>query len=125
MVAVVTLAVGAEVSLLDDSSFSPQEMMVRLKRNMRIMYKFLLIFFLNQQWEEKRLKCHKFIYRNQKLLVDNPELLNLHKRLSNQSHIFANRTLMSTKCQDLYTIVVEVIFTRLGKDCGGCLTVNN
>ena len=51
MVAVVTLAVGVEVStvvvlsvvvpeeleLLDDSSFSAQEMTVRLKRDIRIM----------------------------------------------------------------------------------------
>ena len=58
MVAVVTLAVGAEVStvvvlsvvvpeeleLLDDSSFSPQEIMVRLKQEIRIMNKTFFIF---------------------------------------------------------------------------------
>ena len=36
------------VELLDDSSFLAQEMTVRLKRDMRIMYKTLLIFFLHQ-----------------------------------------------------------------------------
>ena len=36
------------VELLDDSSFSAQEMTVRLKRDMRIMYKILFIFFLHQ-----------------------------------------------------------------------------
>ena len=49
MVAVVTLAVGAEVStveleLLDDSSFSPQEMMVRLKHEIRKMFINFFIF---------------------------------------------------------------------------------
>ena len=37
-----------EELLLDESSFFAQEMMVRLKREMRIMYKILLIFFLHQ-----------------------------------------------------------------------------
>ena len=37
------------VELLDDSSLSSlQEIMVRLKRNMRIMYKTLFIFLLHQ-----------------------------------------------------------------------------
>ena len=35
------------VELLDDSSFSAQEKTVRLKRDMRIMYKTLFIFFLH------------------------------------------------------------------------------
>ena len=62
MVAVVTLAVGAEVStvvvlsvvvpeeleLLVGSSFLAQEITVRLKRDMRTMNKILLIFFLHQ-----------------------------------------------------------------------------
>ena len=34
--------------LLDESSFFAQEMTVRLKREMRIMYKILLIFFIHQ-----------------------------------------------------------------------------
>ena len=65
MVAVVALAVGAEVSavvvlsvvvpvvvlsvvveLLEDSSFSPQEMMMRLKRDIRITCKIFFIFLL-------------------------------------------------------------------------------
>ena len=60
MVAVVTLAVGAELStvvvlsvvvpeeleLLDDSSFSAQEMMVKLKRDIRITCKIYFIFLL-------------------------------------------------------------------------------
>jgi hypothetical protein len=58
LVAVMTLAVGAEVStvvvlsvvvpVLDVSSSSAQEMTVRLKRDMRIICKILLIFFLHQ-----------------------------------------------------------------------------
>ena len=60
MVAVVTLAVGAEVStvvvlsvvvpeeleLLDDSSFSPQEIMVRLKQKISNMSKIFFIITL-------------------------------------------------------------------------------
>ena len=34
-----------ELELLNESSFFTQEMMVRLKRDMRIMYKTLFIFF--------------------------------------------------------------------------------
>jgi hypothetical protein len=37
-----------EELLLDESSFFAQEMMVRLKRNIKIMYKTLFIFFLHQ-----------------------------------------------------------------------------
>jgi ABC-type uncharacterized transport system permease subunit len=64
MVAVVALAVGAEVStvvvlpvvvpvvvlseLLEDSSFSPQEMMMRLKRDIRITCKIFFSFLLYQ-----------------------------------------------------------------------------
>ena len=40
--------VSEELELLVDSSFLPQEMTVRLKRSMRIMYKTLLILFLYQ-----------------------------------------------------------------------------
>ena len=63
MVEVVTLAVGAVVSvvelsvvvvvvsevleLLECSSFSPQEMMVRLKHEIRRMYKFFFKFACN------------------------------------------------------------------------------
>ena len=36
---------SSELELLDESSFFAQEMMVRLKRDMRIMYKTLFIFF--------------------------------------------------------------------------------
>ena len=36
---------SVELELLDESSFFEQEMMVRLKRDMRIMYKTLFIFF--------------------------------------------------------------------------------
>ena len=45
---VVVVVVPEELELLVLSSFSPQEMIVRLKRDMRIMYKILLIFFLQQ-----------------------------------------------------------------------------
>ena len=37
-----------EELLLEESSFFAQEMTVRLKRDMRIMYKILLIFFIQQ-----------------------------------------------------------------------------
>ena len=43
----VVVVVVVVVSVVD-SSFSPQEMIVRLKRDMRIMYKTLFIFFLHQ-----------------------------------------------------------------------------
>ena len=36
---------SSELELLNESSFFTQEMMVRLKRDMRIMYKTLFIFF--------------------------------------------------------------------------------
>ena len=42
---VVVVVVVVVVSV--DSSFSPQEMMVRLKRDIKIMYKTLFIFFLH------------------------------------------------------------------------------
>ena len=38
---------SSELELLTESSFFIQEMMVRLKRDMRIMYKTLFIFFPN------------------------------------------------------------------------------
>ena len=44
----VVVVVPEELELLVLSSFSPQEMIVRLKRDMRIMYKTLFIFFLHQ-----------------------------------------------------------------------------
>ncbi len=37
---------SSELELLDESSFFAQEMMVRLKKDMRIMYKTLFIFSL-------------------------------------------------------------------------------
>ena len=45
---VVSVVVPEELELLVLSSFSAQEMIVRLKRDMRIMYKTLFIFFLHQ-----------------------------------------------------------------------------
>ena len=45
---VVVVVVPEELELLVLSSFSAQEMIVRLKRDMRIMYKTLFIFFLHQ-----------------------------------------------------------------------------
>ena len=45
---VVVVVVPEELELLDESSFFAQEMIVRLKRDMRIMYKTLFIFFLHQ-----------------------------------------------------------------------------
>jgi len=41
---VVVVVAPEELELLDESSFFAQEMMVRLKRDMRIMYKTLFIF---------------------------------------------------------------------------------
>ena len=46
--AVVSVVLSVVVVVLVDSSFSPQEMTLKLIRDMRIMYKTLLIFFLNQ-----------------------------------------------------------------------------
>ena len=51
---------------------------------------------------------------NQKLLVDNPDFLNLYKRLSIQPLIFANTTLMFTISQHLDTLCVEGKFKRIG-----------
>ena len=48
VLSVVVVVVPEEFELLDDSSFSPQEKTVRLKRDMRIICKILLIFFLHQ-----------------------------------------------------------------------------
>ena len=45
---VVVVVVPEELELLVLSSFSPQEMIVRLKMDMRIMYKTLFIFLLHQ-----------------------------------------------------------------------------
>ena len=44
MVVVVVVVVPEELELLDESSFFAQEMMMRLKRDMRIMDKTLFIF---------------------------------------------------------------------------------
>ena len=48
VVVVVVVEVPEELELLDESSFFAQEMMMRLKRDMRIMDKTLFIFFLHQ-----------------------------------------------------------------------------
>ena len=45
---VVVVVVPEEHELLDESSFFAQEMTVKLKRDMRIMYKILFIFSLHQ-----------------------------------------------------------------------------
>ena len=45
----VSLNESPELELLNESSFFAQEMMVRLKRDMRIMYKTLFIFSLFPQ----------------------------------------------------------------------------
>ena len=48
--------------LLDESSFFAQEMTVRLKRNIKIMYKTLFIFFLHQLMRGMKLeKSHNHI----------------------------------------------------------------
>ena len=46
--AIIGAVVSGELELLVDYSFSLHEMIVRLKRDMRIMYKILFIFFLHQ-----------------------------------------------------------------------------
>ena len=80
--------------------------------------------FSSENVEEAALKSHIFIFWNQKLRVDNSELLNLHKRLSIQSLIFEKYRPMSTVCQHLYTLGAVVCFTRIGdftwrvSDCG-------
>ena len=46
MVAVVTLAVGAKIDVVVDSScIKPHEMMVRLKHEIRIIFKFFFILY--------------------------------------------------------------------------------
>ena len=52
---------------------------------------------------------------DQRLWVDNPELLNLHKRLLVQSLIFANVTPMSTICQVYYLIVGGMFYKKVGR----------
>ena len=69
--------------------------------------------FSSENVEEAALKSHIFIFWNQKLRVDNSELLNLHKRLSIQSLIFEKYRTMSTVCQHLYTLGAVVCFTRI------------
>jgi len=46
--------------------------------------------------------------------------MNLHKRLSIQPLVIAYSRPMFSICQDLYTIDVEVCFTRNREGCGGC-----
>ena len=48
VLSVVVVVVPEELELLVLSSFSPQEMIVRLKQEIRIMCKILFIFFLQQ-----------------------------------------------------------------------------
>ena len=67
--------------------------------------------FSSENVEEAALKSHIFIFWNQKLRVDNSELLNLHKRLSIQPLILGDSTPMSTRCQHFKTIDVQVCFT--------------
>ena len=52
------------------------------------------------------MKSHIFIFWNQRLLVENPELLNLHKRLMIQSLIFAHSITISTYA-NTYILLVE------------------
>ena len=59
------------------------------------------------------MKNHIFIFWNQKLLVDNSELLNLHKRLSIQYLIIADSRPIFTLYQHLHTLGAEVCFTRM------------
>ena len=66
--------------------------------------------FSSENVEEAALKSHIFIFWNQKLRVDNSELLNLHKRLSIQSLKFEKYRPMSTVCQHLYTLGAVVCF---------------
>jgi hypothetical protein len=48
VVSVVVVVVPEELELLLDSSFLEHEIMVRLKTDIRIVYKILFIFFLHQ-----------------------------------------------------------------------------
>ena len=69
--------------------------------------------FSSENVEEAALKSHIFIFLNQKLRVDNSELLNLHKRLSIQSQMFEKYRPMSTVCQHLCTLGVEELNAQL------------
>ena len=59
-------------------------------------------------------KSHIHILESE-TLSDNPELLNLHKRLSIQPLIFANITPMSTIFQVYYLIVGGVFYKVVGR----------
>ena len=56
---------------------------------------------------EISLKRQIFIFWNQKLWVDNPELLNLHKRLSVQYLVIVNFRPISTICKHFYSLCGE------------------
>ena len=51
-----------------------------------------------------KLENHIFIFCNQKLWVENPELLNLHKRLSVKPLIIQSYRPIFTICQHFYTL---------------------
>ena len=61
------VVVPEELELLENSSFSPQEITVRLKRNMRIMCKNFFHLFPSSVIKGNKLENHIFIFWNQKL----------------------------------------------------------
>ena len=64
--------------------------------------------------EDEVLKSHIFIFWNQKLRVENLELLNLHKRLTNQSLIFGNIILISPFVNTLKLLVQRFDLQGMG-----------
>ena len=75
------------------------------------------LFHLVLQSQEfiANLKSHIFIFWNQKLWVENTNLLNLHKRLSIQSLVIANFRPMFTICQHYCFIVWGVFYKNRGR----------
>ena len=86
---------------------------MRLKRDIRIICK--IFFILSSKFQQfiANLKSHIFIFCNQRLSVDDPELLKLNTRLSVQSLIIADSSPILAICQDYYAFGVEVKFTRM------------
>ena len=65
------------------------------------------------------MKNHIFIFWNQRLRVDNPELLNLHKRLTIQPLVIKIYRPMSPICQRYYFTVGEKFYKNMGILLGG------
>ena len=72
-----------EELLLDESSIFAQEMAVRLKREMRIMYKILLIIFYSPVMRENK-------FENSYILILEPETLSRESRVTESAQEIVN-----------------------------------